>query len=144
MAFKTYKSKYLPENKEKYVGDANNIICRSSWERTFVRYLDRNPNIVKYSSEELAVPYMSPIDKKLHRYYPDFLIQTKDGKIIMVEIKPFKETLPPDGKRNTKYLKEAVLTYVTNQAKWEAAKAFCNKQGWIFQVITENELFKIR
>lgn len=144
MAFKTYKSKYLPENTDKYVGDPNNIICRSSWERTFVRYLDRNPDIIKYSSEELAVPYFSPVDKKYHRYYPDFIIRTKQGKTIMIEIKPFKETLPPEGKRNTKYLKEAVLTYVVNRAKWDAAEAFCNKQGWLFQIITEKELLKLR
>lgn len=144
MAFKTYKSKYLPENLNKYVGNANNIICRSSWERTYIKWLDKNPDVLKYSSEEMAVPYINPIDKKVHRYYPDFLVQFKDKRIWMIEIKPFKETNPPEGKRNTKYLKEAVMTYVINRAKWDAATVFCEKQGWNFKVITEKELFRIR
>lgn len=144
MAFKTYKSKYTPINKEKYVGNVDNIVCRSSWERFFIKWLDNKPEVIQYSSEELVIPYYSPVDKKVHRYFPDFLVQFIDKQIWVVEIKPFKETQPPGGKRHTKFLKEAILTYVTNQAKWEAAKEFCEKQGWKFMVITENELLKMR
>jgi hypothetical protein len=144
MAFKTYKSKYTPVNKEKYVGDISKIICRSSWERHFIKWLDHKPQVVQYSSEELVIPYFSPIDKKMHRYYPDFLVQFVDEQIWVVEIKPFKETKPPEGKNNTRFLKEACLTYVTNEAKWNAAIEFCKRQGWNFKVITENELLKLK
>jgi len=68
------KSKYKPEYPKKYKGDPNNIICRSSWERVFCRYCDRNRNILEYSSEEVIIPYRSPVDNKYHRYFPDFYI----------------------------------------------------------------------
>ena len=77
------KSIYKPSHPEKYLGNSNNIICRSSWERQFCRYCDVNPNIVKWASEEFSIPYISPVDGRPHRYYPDFLIEVKEksGKL---------------------------------------------------------------
>ena len=86
------KSKYKPSHPEKYQGNPNNIICRSSWERVFCKWCDTNPNILKWASEEFSIPYISPVDGRLHRYYPDFYIKVKDrsGKYqkYIIEVKP--------------------------------------------------------
>jgi hypothetical protein len=99
---------------------------------------------IKWSSEEIAIPYMSPIDKKMHNYYPDFLIQFKNSEGIhtwMVEVKPKKQTRPPEiPKRKTKHFITEVTTWGVNQAKWKAAKEFCLDRGWEFQLITEDHL----
>jgi hypothetical protein len=90
-----YRTKYSPKNPKKYIGDVSSITCRSLWERHVCKFLDENDQITKWSSEEIAIPYMSPIDKKIHNYYPDFLIEFKinnNKEIWMVEIKPKKQT----------------------------------------------------
>lgn len=139
------KSKFKPSFPQKYQGDPNNIICRSSWERRFCNYCDTNPNILRWASEEFSIPYVSPVDNRVHRYFPDFLIEVKEssGKIkkYIVEVKPEKQTLPPkQGKRVTKsYIYEA-KTYAVNQAKWKAASEFCLDNGVEFKIITEKEL----
>lgn len=87
-----YKTKYEPKNPNKYVGNPFNIICRSTWERKFCKYLDENENITSWSSEELKIPYISTIDKQIHNYYPDFVFEAKINKTevqtFIVEIKP--------------------------------------------------------
>ena len=135
-----HKRKYIPLHPEKYVGDPSNIIMRSSWETKFAIWCDRNPQIVKWSSEETIIPYLSPVDGKVHRYFVDFKIKTVNGKTYLVEIKPAVQTQPPQGKRKTKkYLQEAA-TYLVNQAKWEYAKRYAKARDWEFIVITEYEL----
>ena len=139
------KSKYKPEYPKKYKGDPNNIICRSSWERVFCRYCDRNRNILEYSSEEVIIPYRSPVDNKYHRYFPDFYIKIKEsnGKIkkMIIEIKPFKQCIEPKVKqRKTKGYIYEVVEYAKNQAKWNAAKEWCLDRNYEFKVLTENEL----
>lgn len=147
-----YKGKYKPKNPDKYVGDPSNIIYRSLWERKFMVYCDTNVNIVKWASEELAIPYVSPMDNRHHRYFPDFWIKVKNkqGKIdtILIEVKPKKQCSPPDpknkyntptGRVSTRFLKEA-KTFAINQAKWKAAKEFCDDRKWQFKVLTEKEL----
>lgn len=140
-----YKGKYKIINRSKYKGNPINIIYRSSWERNFMVYCDTNPNIVKWSSEEVKIPYRSPIDKKVHTYYPDFWIKVKkhDGKFnqMLIEIKPYKQTKQPVFKKEkqVRYLQE-VKTWGINQAKWEAAEAYCKRKKWTFKLITENEL----
>lgn len=130
---------------EKYKGNPKEIVYRSGWEFKYMRELDNNKNIIQWSSEELPLPYISPKDNKKHRYFVDFWVKKKceDGKIrqYLVEIKPKKETLPPvKGKRVTKHYISEVITYAVNQAKWEAAKAYCKQMGWEFVVLTEDEL----
>lgn len=135
-----HKRKYTPMFPEKYIGNPTNILMRSSWETRFAIWCDKNPQIVKWNSEETVVPYVSPIDNKPHRYFVDFKIQTANGTTYLVEIKPKNQTVPPVGTRKTqRYLTEA-KTYVVNQAKWEAATAYAQNRNWKFIVLTEYEL----
>jgi hypothetical protein len=141
----SYKGKYQPKNPQKYKGDPTNIIYRSLWERKFLVYCDSNENILEYSSEELALPYRSPIDNKIHRYFPDFYIKVKEStgqiKKYLIEIKPKKQTIEPiPQKRKTKGYIYEVYEYAKNQAKWKAAQEFCEDRQWEFKVLTEDEL----
>ena len=141
----SYKGKFRPSKPKKYKGDPTNIVYRSLWELKFMRYCDSNTNIVKWSSEEIVIPYRSPIDNRFHRYFPDFYLKYKDntGKIIekVVEIKPAKQVQEPKvQKRKTKKYVTEVVTYAKNQAKWLAAEEFCKDRKWKFQILTEKEL----
>ena len=141
----SYKGKYYPSFPRKYKGDPTNIIYRSLWERKFMVYCDKNQNILEWASEEIAIPYRSPIDNRVHRYFPDFYMKLKEknGKIknYVIEVKPAKQTIPPKKqKRQTKgYIREA-YEYAKNQAKWKMAKEFCADRQWEFKVVTEKEL----
>ena len=101
-----YKGKYTPKNPKKYKGDPTNVIYRSSWEQRVMFYLDDNPQVIWWGSEELHIPYYSPIVKKMHKYYPDFIakVKQKNDKVMtfIIEVKPDKETKPPKQKRKTK------------------------------------------
>lgn len=141
----SYKGFFKPKNPKKYKGNPDNIIYRSGWEAKFMAYLDGHPDVLEWSSEEIAIPYLSPIDNKWHRYFPDFLVKRKDvhGKVetIMVEVKPKKQTKPPvKQKRITKRYILEVQTWGINSSKWEAAEAYCAKRGWKFMKLTEDEL----
>mgnify|MGYP001433376129 FL=1 len=141
----SYKGKYYPSFPRKYKGDPTNIIYRSLWERKFMVYCDKNQNILEWASEEIAIPYRSPIDNRVHRYFPDFYMKVKEtnGRIknYVIEVKPAKQTKPPKKpKRQTKgYIREA-YEYARNQAKWKMAKEFCADRQWEFKVVTEKEL----
>ena len=141
----SYKGKYYPSFPRKYKGDPTNIIYRSLWERKFMVYCDKNQNILEWASEEIAIPYRSPIDNRVHRYFPDFYMKVREtnGKIknYVIEVKPAKQTKPPTKpKRQTKgYIREA-YEYAKNQAKWKMAKEFCADRQWVFKVVTEKEL----
>ena len=109
--------------------------------------LDENSNIIRWASEEIVVPYISPIDNRPHRYFVDFYVEAKapDGSIkkMLLEVKPAAQTKPPASpKRRTKRYISEVMTYGVNEAKWKAAKEFCDEKGWEFRIITEAELFK--
>lgn len=135
-----YKGKFTPKNKSKYKGDADNIVYRSLWERHAFRWCDNNSEIKYWSSEEVVIPYLYEVDKKIHRYFTDLKIVYKSGKTVLVEIKPEKELSPPTGNKRTKrYINEG-LTYIKNQNKWEAASNYAKDQGWEFQIWTEKEL----
>ena len=139
------ESKYQPSYPRKYKGDPNNIICRSSWERKFCRWCDLNESILEWGSEEFWIPYLSPVDNKVHRYFPDFIIKVKESagqvKTYVVEVKPKKQTQPPKKpKRQTKSYIYECKTYAVNQAKWKAAVEFCKDHMIQFKVITEDEL----
>jgi hypothetical protein len=141
----SYKGKYKPSFPEKYNGDPTNIIYRSLWERKFCVYCDLNENIIEWASEEKCIPYRSPVDGKIHRYFPDFLIKVKESngtiKKYMIEIKPKRQTLPPvKPQRQTKKYISEVYEYAKNQSKWEAAKEWCADRGYEFKIITEIEL----
>jgi len=128
------------------MGDPTKITYRSLWERKCMLIFDENPNVTKWASEELAIPYMSPVDRKKHKYYPDFIVEmkNKEGVVetLMIEVKPKKQTEPPKKpKRQTKRFLNEAKTYLTNQAKWDAANAFCERKGWRFKILTEKEIF---
>jgi len=135
---------FVPANPSKYSGDVTKIYFRSSWEKKAMVFFDNNPSILKWSSEEVIVPYISPIDGKQHRYFPDFLIMVKtiDGTInrIMVEIKPAIQCSPPKQGKKTKRMITEMHTFMVNQAKWIAAKSWCDRNNMKFQIITEKEL----
>lgn len=140
----SYKGKYKPSNVKKYKGDPTNVIYRSLWERRFMVYCDKNDDILEWGSEEICLPYRSPVDNRVHRYFPDFYIKVKESNKIknyLIEIKPKKQTAPPKKpKRQTKgYLREA-YEYAKNQAKWKAANEYCKDRMWEFKVMTEFEL----
>ena len=140
-----YKGKYYPSFPRKYKGDPTNIIYRSLWERKFMVYCDKNTKILEWGSEEIALPYISPHDSRVHCYFPDFYIKVQEntGKIkrYLIEVKPLKQTVKPKKpKRQTKgYIREA-FEYARNQAKWKAAREYCADRMWEFKVITEKEL----
>ena len=138
------KGIFNPKNPKKYNGNAENIVYRSSWEFRVMKWLDDNPNVIWWASEELIIRYKSPIDQKMHRYFPDFIVRLKQKNgtesTVVIEIKPQKQTVKPVQKRKTKrYLQEAA-TYAVNQEKWRAADLFCKEHGWQFKIITEKEL----
>lgn len=146
-----HNGRFRPKNPNKYKGDASKIYYRSMWEFKFFRYVDEHPDILWWASEEYIVPYVSPIDGKRHRYFPDVVVHSKmpDGsqKTIMIEIKPKAQTRPPDiskkktakGNLSRRYLNE-VKTWGTNEAKWKAARIYCAQRGWEFQIYTEDQL----
>jgi hypothetical protein len=141
---KTYVSKFVPKNKKKYNGNADNITARSSWERNVFIWCDNNKDIVKWSSEEVIIPYHYEVDKRTHRYFPDVFIEMKNGDKLLVEIKPDKETRPPQsGKKTKRYLNEAMI-YVKNMNKWAAAEKYAKDHGWKFEVWTEKTLQKMK
>ena len=141
----SYKGVFKPSNPKKYKGDHTNIIYRSLWERKFMVYCDLNENIMEWASEEFFIPYLDPTTNRVRRYFPDFFVKYKDihGRIrsSLIEVKPMRQCAPPPKpKRQTKkYLNEA-YEYAKNQAKWKAAKDFCEDRMWEFKVMTEKEL----
>ena len=136
-----YSGKYKPKNPAKYKGDHTKVIYRSMWERHCFKWCDENPMVKNWSSEEVVIPYFYEVDKKYHRYFMDLKITWKTGKVDLIEIKPEKETKPPEfkGKKTKRYITEG-MTYVKNMNKWSAAQTFAADRGWGFQIWTENTL----
>lgn len=138
---------FKPKNPKKYIGDPENIVYRSGWEARVMNWADTNSNIIRWCSEEIVIPYMSPVDNRPHRYFVDFYVEAKmpDGNVrkLLLEVKPKSQTQPPkEQKRQTKRYITEVMTYGVNQAKWHAANEFCKDRGWEFMIITEEQLFK--
>ena len=141
----TYKGRYSVINPSKYRGDPTNVVYRSLWELKFMKYCDTNPNVLEWGSEEIIIPYLSPVDGKVHRYFVDFYmkVQNAQGNIVhyLIEIKPAKFTQPPvsPGKKTRRYIEE-VMTWGVNQSKWKSARQYCENRGWKFEILTEREL----
>jgi len=140
-----YSGFFVPQNPQKWFISKHGlgggrIKYRSSWERKFMAWADLNPNVIMVASEEVVIPYKSPIDGRIHRYYIDFYVKVKrDNKIveILIEVKPNKETKPPRKKQNQRrYLKEC-RTYAINIKKWEAAREFAENRGMEFVILDE-------
>ena len=141
----TYKGRYTLKYPEKYIGDPKNVVYRSGWERKAMRFFDETRDVINWASEEIVIPYVSPVDQKSHRYFPDFWARVRrpNGEIkeYLIEVKPKAQTQPPipRGNRSRRYLRE-VLTYGVNEAKWKAAINVCRRRGWEFMIMTEDEL----
>lgn len=146
-----YQGRFRPKNPGKYMGDPTNIIYRSGWELRLMSYLDKHDSVLEWGSEELVIPYRSPIDGKIHRYYTDFIVKQINyqgiKETVVIEVKPKSQTIPPDmSKKHTPkgglsrtFLNE-VKTWGVNQAKWKAASDYCDDRGWKFQIMTEEQL----
>ena len=141
-----YKGKFRPKRPKKYKGDPTQIIYRSLWEKKFMEYCDLTENISQWQSEEFWIPYKSPLDNKIHRYFHDFFIKYRDalGKMrnVVIEVKPAKQLKMPkkNPKKRTKSWAYEVQTYVVNQAKWKAAESYCADRKYEFKIMTEKEL----
>ena len=147
----SYKGKFKPKNRAKYKGDHTAITYRSLWELRFMRYLDTTPSVLKWSSEEIVIPYRSPIDGRRHRYFPDFWVKVKTSeglvKESLIEVKPKAQCSPPKGappkdrRKRGRFIRE-VKTWGINEAKWKAAKAYCDDRKWSWKILTEDDLTK--
>ena len=140
-----YKGRYNPVNPKKYKGNPQNIIYRSLWERKFMVYCDTNDKVLEWGSEEIIIPYISPWDGKVHRYFPDFYIKVKqsDGNLkkFIIEVKPKKQTRPPKPvERKTKRWINEVRTFGVNEAKWKHSTKWCKDNDMEFKILTEEEL----
>ena len=137
----SYSGKYKIKKPEKYAGNANMVVYRSLWEKQAFKWCENNPKVKLWNSEEIVVPYKSTVDKKLHRYFVDLLIQLDNKETYLIEIKPKNQTIPPKkrSRKTKKYINE-IVTYAKNQDKWEAATQFAEHKGWKFQVWTEETL----
>ena len=139
----TYKGRYTVQNPDKYGGDPTNVVFRSLWERQVFKFMDTNPNVLKWESEETVIPYRCKTDNRIHRYFIDVKMVTKD-KTYLIEIKPKKQTqAPKEPKRKTKRYITEVMTYIKNTSKWETATAYCADRGWEFQIWDEDTLKKL-
>ena len=144
----SYSGKFRPQNYKKYKGDPTKIIYRSLWEKKFMHWCDKNENVMEWGSEEIIIPYRSPVDNRIHRYFPDFYVKarTRTGKLAksIIEIKPYAQTQQP--KRPVKKIKvtrsylSEVKTFAVNNAKWKAADSYCKDRQMKFMILTEKEL----
>ena len=143
----TYKGRYIPSNPKKYKGRSDQIIYRSLWERKLIVYCDKNDKIVEWGSEEVIIPYRSPMDGRIHRYFPDFYMKVKQTngsyKKFIIEVKPKAQCKQPNKnpKRRTKKWFNEVTTFAINQAKWKSAEEYCKDQNMEFKILTEDHLF---
>lgn len=146
MARNYRQGKFKPLNPGKYIGDPTKIVYRSGWEHKTMKKLDESSSVIGWGSEEVVIPYISPVDGRAHRYFMDFLVVAKDPKgnklITLIEVKPYDQTMPPKmtGSKKKERLMTEIATYAVNQAKWEAAAEYCAKRGWAFKILTEKDI----
>lgn len=146
---KFHKGRYVLKNPDKYVGNKDNIVYRSSWEKVMMINLDNNPNVWKWTSEETVIPYISPLDNRRHKYYMDFTVfyKDKEGEVYttLIEVKPYAQTIEPvltKGKKKKTFDRE-MKTYLVNQAKWKHARTLAeSKKNCKFVIMTEKDIFK--
>ena len=129
------------------MGNPTEIVYRSLWERRFMKFCDLSETVVRWGSEEVVIPYISPLDRKPHRYYVDFIVEMRKTdntiKTLLIEVKPKKQTQEPKKpkRQSRNYINEA-RTWITNRAKWAAAKTAAESRGCEFRVLTEDDLFR--
>lgn len=137
---------FMPMNKDKYLGNVNNIIYRSSWELKMMRWCDRNPSVIKWNSEDVVIKYFSKADNKYRNYHMDFYIICRqlDGNIVklLIEVKPYSQTIPPKkrGKKSEQTYINELHTWQVNKDKWEQAEKFALQNGMFFKIFDEYDL----
>lgn len=142
---------YKPKHKEKYKGNVFPL-ARSSWEYEFMKFLDLNDYVIEWASEAIKVPYINPIRSAQEKrpvmwwYYPDFFVKFKKDNqewCELIEIKPYKQTIKPilHENKSQRIFQEEMKTYLINLEKWKAAQELCKKNGWLFRILTEKDLF---
>lgn len=114
------------------------IIYRSSWEKKFIYWCESSPNVEKWGSECISIRYYNPLDEKEHNYYPDFVVKLKSGETLIVEIKPYNQTIKPCAENSW-----AMKTYIRNASKWHALEAICKQKGYKFCILTEKTINKL-
>ena len=134
---------FRPKHLKKYIGKSHPIY-RSGWELKFFRWCDENTNILEWASEAIIIPYINPVDGKAHRYYTDGVIVIREGDAIkkyIIEIKPSSQLVAPArGKKRQSTLLYESARYIQNQAKWKAARKWCEARNYSFLILTEKEL----
>ena len=145
MPQKSYSGRFKPSNPGKYKGDPTNIIYRSLWERKLMVWCDNNEKVSEWGSEETIIPYVSPVDNRVHRYFPDFYVRARtrnEGlRSSLSRLNRSRRQLPPKKKsRVTKRYLSEVTTYAVNDAKWKAAREYCADRQMKFLILTEKEL----
>lgn len=155
-SMKRYKQGYYnPSNVEKYIGNPSDIQFRSGLEQRFCYFCDHSPKVRRWGSEIVKIPYKG-VDNKMHTYYTDYYVEFEDSysdtgtSYWIIEVKSSSEVLsePPEIPKNEsrkalKSYKYQIETWMKNMAKWKAAKAFCESRGWIFKIITEQDIGKL-
>lgn len=135
---------YAVRNPHKYIGDSSKVRYMSSWELECHKFFDGNNHVLRWASEEIAIPYIKPTDGKLHKYYPDYWVEyvNSAGEIIqeIIEVKPAEQTRPPRG--NAKQSLYEQMTFAVNIAKWAAAEEFCRQRNMKFRIVTSKSIFK--
>lgn len=144
MCHMAYRGKYVPTNRDKYIGDVTKIRYLSSWELKMFVWCDKSPKVVRWNSEDFIVKYLSPIDNRIHRYLIDVYVEVLqlDGSIQrkLLEIKPAKECKPPRKSKNMAHYYKALRTWKVNEAKWASARHVAEMNNMTFHLITEKEL----
>ena len=141
------RGKYYLSHPEKNLRGSKYILFKSKLEAMFIRYLDNNPDVLKWDYENPmnTIPYFDPVQQRQRHYIVDFVMWVRSGPAtqeVWVEIKSSGETQPPKKGRNTIAYNESVRTYATNMAKWKMAAKICQAKGKLFRVITEKELIR--
>lgn len=135
---------FTPKHPEKYIGDVTKIRYMSSYEFEAHTFFDNNPNVIRWGSEPIAIPYVKPTDGKIHKYYPDYYVEFKDknGEIKkeLIEVKPLAQTRTPRG--NRKHILYEQVTHAVNIAKWQACQDWCRQHGVSFRIVTEKSIFR--
>lgn len=135
-----FRARFIPKHPQKYVGDVDKIFARSTWEVTVMKKFDSHPDILKWGSEEISIPYLSPADSRVHQYFPDFFVEYLDADGALhreiVEVKPLHESEQKFAKSDRS--KDALAV---NEAKWASAAIWCQQRGMEFRVLTEQSIF---
>ncbi len=141
---------YKPQNPSKCLNKTPPEY-RSGLERKLMLVLDKNPNVIEWSSEKVIIPYKHPVKSaqsgtpQYARYFVDFYMKIKIGETIkefLIEVKPEKQCSPPTNHGNKKKstLLYENLQWAINRAKWEAAEAYCKKKNYKFILINEKNI----